>query len=115
MAIRVTCSDCGKTLLARDSAAGKKSRCPGCSAVIEVPAAVFEAENAALGVAAAVPDADGLIDLDAIEVAPDNSDRRPCPMCGEMIRTAARRCRFCGEVFQSAGTGRRFPMSATWS
>lgn len=105
MAIRVTCSECGKTLLARDSAAGKKARCPGCSAVIEVPAAVYEAENAALGVASAVPDADGLIDLEAIEVTPDDGDRRPCPMCGEMIRAAARRCRFCGEVFESATGG----------
>jgi predicted RNA-binding Zn-ribbon protein involved in translation (DUF1610 family) len=105
VSIRVTCSECGKTLLARDTAAGKKARCPGCSAVIEVPAAACEAENAALGVASAVPDADGLIDIEAFEVTRDDGDRRPCPMCGEMIRTAARRCRFCGEVFQSDGAG----------
>jgi len=102
VAIRVTCGECGKTLLARDSAAGQKARCPGCSAVLQVPKPVYDAEHAALGVPTTVPDADGLIDIEAFEVAVDD-DRRPCPMCGEMIRTAARRCRFCGEVFQSAG------------
>jgi hypothetical protein len=25
--------------------------------------------------------------------------KRPCPMCGEMILTAAVKCRYCGEVF----------------
>jgi len=28
-------------------------------------------------------------------------DRRPCPICGEKIRTTAVKCRFCGEVFDS--------------
>jgi hypothetical protein len=27
------------------------------------------------------------------------SDRRPCPMCGEMIAANAAKCRFCGEIF----------------
>jgi ribosomal protein L40E len=30
---------------------------------------------------------------------PAEPDRRPCPMCGEMIPVAAVKCRFCGDVF----------------
>ena len=26
-------------------------------------------------------------------------DRKPCPMCGEMIQKDAVKCRFCGEIF----------------
>jgi hypothetical protein len=29
---------------------------------------------------------------------PAEPDRRPCPMCGEMIAAAAVKCRYCGEV-----------------
>jgi hypothetical protein len=29
-------------------------------------------------------------------------DRRPCPMCGEMIQRNAVKCRFCGEVFDKS-------------
>lgn len=29
-------------------------------------------------------------------------ERRPCPLCGEMIMVAAVKCRFCGELFEPA-------------
>ena len=29
----------------------------------------------------------------------DESDRRPCPMCGEMVKASAAKCRYCGEIF----------------
>jgi hypothetical protein len=32
----------------------------------------------------------------------ETDDRRPCPVCGEMILVGAKVCRFCGEKFQSA-------------
>jgi hypothetical protein len=35
---------------------------------------------------------------DAI-AGPAEDDRRPCPLCGEMILTTAAKCRYCGEVF----------------
>ncbi len=31
--------------------------------------------------------------------AAGTSERRPCPMCGEMIVATAAKCRFCGEIF----------------
>jgi DNA-directed RNA polymerase subunit RPC12/RpoP len=38
MAIKVTCELCGKTLSASDDKAGKRGKCPGCGALIVVPA-----------------------------------------------------------------------------
>jgi hypothetical protein len=38
MAISVTC-DCGRALRAKDEAAGKRVRCPGCGNAVQVPAA----------------------------------------------------------------------------
>jgi hypothetical protein len=38
MPIRLTC-DCGVTLQAKDEHAGKKTRCPKCSKILEIPAA----------------------------------------------------------------------------
>lgn len=32
----------------------------------------------------------------------ETEDRRPCPVCGEMILVGAKVCRFCGEKFKSA-------------
>lgn len=37
MSLSVTCSDCDKSLKVKDELAGKKIRCPGCSAVIAIP------------------------------------------------------------------------------
>lgn len=39
MSISVKCGNCGKTVKARDEHAGKKVKCPGCGAVLKVPAA----------------------------------------------------------------------------
>ncbi|MCA9055969.1 MAG: PrsW family intramembrane metalloprotease [Planctomycetaceae bacterium] len=46
MPIRITCSDCGKTLKVPERLAGKKGRCPGCQAVVSIPtpAETFERE-----------------------------------------------------------------------
>jgi len=32
------------------------------------------------------------------------ADTRPCPVCGERIKTAARKCRHCGEEFDQVET-----------
>lgn len=37
MTIRIECESCYKILKLRDSAAGKKIRCPGCQTVVKVP------------------------------------------------------------------------------
>ncbi len=100
MSIEVSCQSCGKVLKAKDSAAGKKARCPECGDTIHIPEAVYDAEEDwgdDYG-----DDQYGFSD-DEISDAPADYDanRKPCPMCGEMIVTDAAKCRYCGEVFDS--------------
>ena len=102
MTIQVSCPACGKTLQAKDSAAGKQAKCPDCGGIISIPEAVYDAidEPDEFGTGF---DAD--FDYAAAEhqspTAPKGSQRRPCPQCGEMIVTNAAKCRFCGEIFDS--------------
>ena len=99
MAIEVSCPACGKVLHAKDSAAGKQAKCPGCGGIISIPEAVFDA----------VDEFDQGFDADFDYAAAEHagppalsgSQRRPCPQCGEMIVAGAAKCRFCGEIFDS--------------
>jgi hypothetical protein len=43
-------------------------------------------------------DFDGDADEQADEPADQNTKRKACPMCGEMIVASAAKCRFCGET-----------------
>lgn len=102
MPIKVTCASCNKSFKAPDNAAGKKTKCPQCGGIIEIPtpepfADLMEAEVAPTW---------GFDDED-FEVAPPvdlpaADDRKPCPKCGEFIARQAVKCRFCGEVFDPA-------------
>jgi predicted RNA-binding Zn-ribbon protein involved in translation (DUF1610 family) len=80
---------------APDNAAGKKTKCPKCGGVIQIPTPavdeILEAEEA--------PRA--LFTDEDFEVPParEDPDRKPCPMCGEMIQKTAVKCRHCGEIF----------------
>jgi uncharacterized RDD family membrane protein YckC/predicted RNA-binding Zn-ribbon protein involved in translation (DUF1610 family) len=88
--------------------AGKKAKCPGCGATVEVPAAqeeILEAELAEPAPAAPSNLGSLLDETDAYELEhpqaaaqPTEESRRPCPACGEMIIATAAKCRFCGEV-----------------
>jgi predicted RNA-binding Zn-ribbon protein involved in translation (DUF1610 family) len=89
MSISVDCQNCGKTLKAKDSAAGKTAKCPDCGEMIRIPELdlVLDAEE----------------DFGSSQAAEDDlplstgGDQKPCPMCGEMIASSAKKCRFCGE------------------
>ena len=45
--IEVTCNSCGKSLKAKDSAAGQRVKCPECGDPIRLPDAVYDAEEVA--------------------------------------------------------------------
>ncbi len=104
MPISCQCPACGKRLKAPDSAAGKRARCPQCGEPVPIPAervydaeeVVEEGEGGAEGVS---DDEYGFQNVKEEEgiAGPAEPERRPCPMCGEMIPVAALKCRFCGE------------------
>ncbi len=104
MSIEVSCQSCGKVLRAKDSAAGKTAKCPQCGSAVQIPEAVYDAEEEDWGDSGdyEADDAYGF-DMDEVDGAPADTDanRKPCPMCGEMIVVNAAKCRFCGEVFDA--------------
>ena len=106
MPIKVTCNSCGKSLKAKDSAAGKRVKCPQCGDPISIPEAVYDAEEAGGDDDYSGYDdeyGDDQYDLgDAVANSPASQKRKPCPACGEMIVDGAVKCRFCGEIFDAS-------------
>lgn len=101
MAIRLTCTGCGKVLGAKEENVGQKVKCPMCGAIMTVPGEVLDAEAVQPGPPPKPMDTYG-VTPERETVAPlreDRDDRQPCPACGEMIKSAAVKCRFCGEIF----------------
>ena len=97
MPISVDCPSCGKTLRAKDSAAGKSAKCPSCAELITIPAMeeVYDAEDVES------PVADGEFGGGDSYDSPAIPDGRACPACGEMVKEQAKKCRHCGEVFDA--------------
>lgn len=100
MPIQVTCSSCKSKFNAPDAAAGKKTKCPKCAGVIQIPEPAAEVEifDAVEEPKSVFSDEDFEVDTPPLPAA-TNGDRKPCPKCGEMIQNVALKCRFCGEVF----------------
>jgi len=108
--IKVTCNSCGKSLKAKDSAAGKRVKCPQCGDPISIPDDVYDAvgaggddENSEYEDDYGDEYGDDQYDVgDEVANAPSAATRKPCPACGEMIVDGAVKCRFCGEIFDAA-------------
>lgn len=92
MTIEFTCPACHKLLKVRDDAAGRRAKCPDCAHELEIPRPFDVPDDAS---ASPVTDGGG-----GEAESGDNGDRKPCPLCGQMIKKAASKCRFCGEVFR---------------
>ena len=116
MPISVKCSDCGKSLKAPDSLAGKKAKCPDCGAIVPIPKEAVDAEELNdEPVAKPKPKAkpkpveedydsafEDIADDEANAPVDESAKRKPCPMCGELIAKTAAKCRYCGEVLDPA-------------
>ena len=91
MSILVSCDECGKELRAKDEAAGKQAKCPNCKAIIQIPhpQEPVDAEEDDYGAGLPLP---------STPSDDFGDDRQPCPACGEMIASTARKCRYCEEV-----------------
>lgn len=105
MPISVKCCDCGKALKAPDALAGKKAKCPDCGAVVAVPNTSEEL------LSGGQQEAD--LDEPADDPGEDITTRKPCPMCGELIASAAAKCRFCGETLSSTARNRERQATST--
>jgi predicted RNA-binding Zn-ribbon protein involved in translation (DUF1610 family) len=101
--IKATCTSCKTQFNAPDNAAGKRTKCPKCGGVIQIPTPapkeeVFDAIEEPPR--SPFTDEDFEIEKPApAEVPAVGGDRKPCPMCGEMIQKDAVKCRYCGEIF----------------
>jgi predicted RNA-binding Zn-ribbon protein involved in translation (DUF1610 family) len=91
----INCPSCGKALKVPDNAVGLTVACPDCTARFQVPDTPTAAADAPENAPAEPPEAVSSVP----EEAPGSEQRRPCPMCGEMIVASAVKCRFCGEIF----------------
>jgi DNA-directed RNA polymerase subunit RPC12/RpoP len=115
--ISIACSTCGKTLKAPASMAGKRAKCPGCGTIVTIPEVILDAEEVVedYGLQSPLPApgpltsspftdedfAQGYPVARPTSSTPAEPDRRPCPMCGEMIAVGAAKCRFCDAIFDA--------------
>lgn len=104
MTIQLACPGCGKSLQAPDAVAGKPLKCPNCQHVFTAPEGVVDAEvvgGEGITTAPAEPvrERAGYREIRTEREGEHGEERRPCPMCGEMIMADAAKCRFCGEIF----------------
>jgi hypothetical protein len=121
MPILSICPGCKVKMKVRDDYAGKKLKCPRCSAVVQVPlgeTAVEEVKAAPRAAAAAPaparkpaaapapvhkpapPPRDAIQDRapeepQFISAGAEEGETRPCPECGQEVPVGARKCRHC--------------------
>ena len=125
MTIQFSCGHCGTVLKTSDDKAGKQAKCPGCSEVIDIPAAGTSSGGGGIGTRKKKSsrlddwdDDDDYRDDDYDDGYDDDYDDRPkrrsrsgsstsCPMCGERISASASRCKYCGEDLDERGRGSR--------
>ena len=104
MPIEFNCQSCGRLMRTPDAAAGKKGKCPSCSATMDIPSASAPQANTP---AAPTSDSSSSEQGKGTE-SQGTSDRIefPCPKCSQPVRTPVSaagkkgKCPSCGEVVQ---------------
>lgn len=86
--IEFDCPICNHHITAADSFAGKAKTCPKCNSQLTVPSATQAIVNALSKTASPITT------IASSQVGTENA-RIPCPICGELIPSQAKRCHFC--------------------
>lgn len=109
MSIRVECSQCKKVLWAEEKDAGKRTKCPGCSAVLEIPRSTSSTEQtAALApIPASTPSEPDDRSMCAVQGCKSPVNREGHQFCYNHWKASrgggVRQCRKCGKWFEMAG------------
>jgi DNA-directed RNA polymerase subunit M/transcription elongation factor TFIIS len=102
MTIKINCPSCEATFQVREQYAGKKMKCPKCSAVVTVPSAEPEEEDAIQTAPAARRTNVAAGDPELLNPEPETARTRACPECGKQISATATTCRFCKTLLEPA-------------
>jgi predicted Zn finger-like uncharacterized protein len=101
MNIKVSCPSCEASFQVREQYAGKKMKCPKCSAVVTVPSPESP-EEAAIQSAPVVRRTKATEEPELLNPEPETARTRACPECGKKISVTATTCRFCQTVLEPA-------------
>lgn len=111
MAIRAECAECGRSVRAKDKAAGRRVKCPDCGSGIPIPVpgqadsrrharqkstaqtdsgdeTGFESDDLDFG---------ALAEMAGKSTGLGSGQLEPCLNCGQEIGNRARECPYCGE------------------
>lgn len=87
--MELECPTCQKTLQVSDDLVGQRLNCPGCGgSVLATDAAIVHAADVWM---------DPTEDEQSSGAVVPEADTKICPMCGERVKSIARKCRYCGE------------------
>jgi predicted RNA-binding Zn-ribbon protein involved in translation (DUF1610 family) len=102
MTIKLSCPSCQATFQVREQYAGKKMKCPKCSAVVTVPSEESPEEGAIQSTPTVRRTNVTAEDPELLNPDPETVRTRACPECGKKIPVTATTCRFCKTLLEPA-------------
>src|SRR5437868_6752764 len=100
-----SCATCGKTAEVPEFFSGESWRCPTCVDRTPIPE---EREE----ILVAEVNGDERAVQEARLETTSSEDRRPCPVCGEMILALAAKCRYCKQLLDDKSMRARVEVNA---